>query len=161
MFTNFEIMSKQSQSPVSFFFLSDRITLKGRNKLKIFIRNFLKGQGKKPAAINYIFCTDQYLLAINKKYLKHNYYTDIITFDLSDTKKELKAEIYISVDRVKENARKLGLSFKSELHRVIFHGSLHLCGYKDKKADQKKIMREMESQLLDKYFKNVPRKTVS
>jgi len=152
MFTNFEIMSKQSHSPVNFFFLVDRITLKDRNKLKIFIRDLLKKQGKKPETINYVFCSDQYLLAINKKYLKHNYYTDIITFDLSDNEKELKAEIYISIDRVKENARRLGLSINSELHRVIFHGSIHLCGYNDKKRKEKEIMREMENRLLNQYF---------
>jgi len=152
MFTNFEIMSKQSHSPVNFFFLADRITLKDRNKLKIFIRDVFKKQGKKPETINYIFCSDKYLLAINKKYLKHNYYTDIVTFDLSDNEKELKAEIYISIDRVKENARRLGLSINSELHRVIFHGSIHLCGYNDKKRNEKEIMREMENQLLDQYF---------
>ena len=145
-------MSKQSHSPVNFFFLVDRITLKDRNKLKNFIRDLFKKQGKKPETINYIFCSDQYLLAINKKYLKHNYYTDIITFDLSDNEKELKAEIYISIDRVKENARRLGLSINSELHRVIFHGSIHLCGYNDKKRKEKERMREMEDQLLDQYF---------
>ena len=145
-------MSKQSHSPVNFFFLVDRITLKDRNKLKIFIRDLLKKQGKKPETINYVFCSDQYLLAINKKYLKHNYYTDIITFDLSDNEKELKAEIYISIDRVKENARRLGLSINSELHRVIFHGSIHLCGYNDKKRKEKEIMREMENRLLNQYF---------
>ena len=152
MFTNFEIMSKQSHSPINFFFLADRITLKDRNKLKIFIRDLFKKHGKKPETINYIFCSDKYLLAINKKYLKHNYYTDIVTFDLSDNEKELKAEIYISIDRVKENARRLGLSINSELHRVIFHGSIHLCGYNDKKRNEKEIMREMENQLLDQYF---------
>ena len=152
MFTNFEIMSKQTHSRVNFFFLVDRITLKDRNRLKIFICDLFEGQGRNPVAINYIFCTDQYLLTINKKYLKHSYYTDIITFDLSDNKKELQAEIYISVDRVRENAKRLGLSIKSELHRVIFHGAIHLSGYDDKKRDEKEKMRAMENQLLSKYF---------
>jgi probable rRNA maturation factor len=152
MFTNFEIMSKQTHSPVNFFFLVDRITLKDRNRLKIFIRDLFKKQGKKPKAINYVFCTDQFLLSINKKYLQHDYYTDIITFDLSDNEKELQGEIYISVDRVKENAKQLGLSITSELHRVIFHGAIHLCGFNDKKREEKAKMREMENQLLDKYF---------
>ena len=152
MFTNFEIMSKQRHSPVNFFFLVDRITLKDRNKLKNFVCDLFKSQGKKPKDINYVFCTDQYLLAMNKKYLKHDYYTDIITFDLSDNEKDLKAEIYISLDRVKENANRLGLSIKSELHRVIFHGAIHLCGFNDKKRDEKLRMREMENELLQKYF---------
>ena len=76
--------------------------------------------------MSYIFCSDKYLLEINQQFLKHDYYTDIITFDLSETPKQVIAEVYISVDRVKDNARALGVSVKKELHRVIFHGALHL-----------------------------------
>lgn len=101
--------------------------------------------------VNYIFCTDKALLKINQDFLKHDYYTDIITFDLSEGD-EVVAEIYISIDRVKDNARKLGVSFQRELHRVIFHGALHLCGYKDKSPKDSTMMRNREDFYLKKYF---------
>jgi rRNA maturation RNase YbeY len=103
--------------------------------------------------LNYIFSSDKTLLNINRRYLKHDYYTDIITFDLSENSRQIIGEIYISVERVKDNAEKLRLSMVSELHRVIFHGALHLCGYNDKmKADMEK-MRDREQHYLGKYFK--------
>ncbi len=107
-------------------------------------------EGKEIESVNYIFCTDKALLNINQQFLSHDFYTDIITFDLSDSK-AIQAEIYISVDRVKENAQNLGVSFKSELHRVIFHGVLHLCGYRDKKVEEIKGMRRKEEFYLKKY----------
>ena len=91
-------------------------------------------------------------MEINRQFLKHDYYTDIITFDLSDTN-AIHAEVYISIERVKENATTLKASFKSELHRVIFHGALHLCGYKDKSDTEKKKMRQKEDVYLSCYFK--------
>jgi rRNA maturation RNase YbeY len=151
MFTNFEIMSNQSHDVVRFFFPVGYITLKGRNRLKDYLLAVFKKEGKKVAFVNYVFCSDQYLLEINRNYLNHDYYTDIITFDLSDKKGALKAEIYISIDRIRENARKLGVSLKSELHRVIFHGSLHLCGYDDKTAKQQTAIRLKEDLHLKKY----------
>lgn len=102
-------------------------------------------------SLNYIFVDDKRLLAINRDYLKHDYYTDIISFDLSAGPSKT-GEIYISIDRVKDNARQLGLSFKSELHRVVFHGALHLCGYKDKSARDSKLMRQKEEEYLALYF---------
>ena len=92
------------------------------------------------------------MLEINRQFLTHDFYTDIITFDLSETN-AIQAEIYISVDRVRDNALKLGVSFKSELHRVIFHGVLHLCGYKDKTKGEKEKMRDKEEFYLARYFK--------
>jgi probable rRNA maturation factor len=151
MFTNFEIMSIQTDKAIKFFFLSDGITLKGRNRLKVYLNTLFRKEGKSVEFINYIFCSDQYLLKINKNYLQHNFYTDIITFDLSDTGNSVKAEIYISIDRVRENARKLGVSLKSELHRVIFHGTLHLCGYGDKTEKQIAEMRNKEEFHIKKY----------
>ena len=99
-------------------------------------------------------------MEINRQFLTHDFYTDIITFDLSETD-VIQAEIYISIDRVKDNALQLGVSFKSELHRVIFHGVLHLCGYKDKIKVEKEEMRKKEEFFLAKYFLKVPRDTVS
>jgi len=90
------------------------------------------------------------VLAINRQFLSHDFYTDIITFNLSDSN-AIQAEIYISVDRVKDNATQLGVSFKSELHRVIFHGVLHLCGYRDKNRVETKEMRSKEEFYLHKY----------
>lgn len=105
------------------------------------------------ASLNYIFCTDKRLLEINRQYLKHDFYTDIITFPLSAPKMPVEAEIYISIDRVRENAKTLDVSFKTELHRVIFHGALHLCGYGDKTKGEKEKMRGKEDKYLQKYLK--------
>lgn len=140
-----------SQSKVCFFFQEVSISLTKRQSLKKFINFLFKKEGKKLASINYIFCTDAALLEINRQFLAHDFYTDIITFDLSEGD-GVKAEIYISTDRVKDNARQLGVSFRSEIHRVIFHGVLHLCGYQDKTTAQKETMREKENSYLNLYL---------
>jgi probable rRNA maturation factor len=138
-------------SSVQFHFL-ERVSLSDRTELKSFILQLFRKEKKKLEEIRYIFCSDEYLLAINRQYLQHDFYTDIITFGLSEPGQPINAEIYISVERVKDNALNFETSFKAELHRVIFHGALHLCGYKDKKkADQVK-MREMEDKYLKLYF---------
>ena len=127
-------------------------TLKDRNKLKSFIFKLFKKEGKELETLDIIFCTDEYLLQINKDHLAHDYYTDIITFDLSPSKETATVgELYISIDRVKDNAKTHAVSFTNELHRVIFHGSLHLCGYKDKKKDDISVMRKMEEKYLSLY----------
>lgn len=136
---------------VNFFYEVSEFTLKDRRLLKSFIEKIFKKEGRALASLNYIFVSDAKLLQINRDYLKHDYYTDIITFDLS-TGPAIAGEIYISIDRVKENARELGLSFKSELHRIIFHGVLHLCGFKDKTPSDALIMRKMEDKYLKIYF---------
>lgn len=158
LFTNFENMPLYNSTPVStglkvcFFFQDVKLSLANRRELKRYIQSVFKKEGKKLESLNYIFCTDKALLEINRQYLKHDFYTDIITFNLSETNSVL-AEIYISVDRVKENALRLGVSFKSELHRVIFHGVLHLCGFKDKSKGENEKMREKEEFYLANYFK--------
>ena len=99
--------------------------------------------------INYIFCNDLYLLGINREYLHHDDFTDIITFDFSlPGSREISGDIYISIERVKENANSLKLDFDAELHRVIIHGVLHLLGYKDKKSQDKALMRKKEEAYL-------------
>lgn len=98
--------------------------------------------------VNYIFCSDEYLLRLNKEYLSHNTYTDIITFDNSQSKGEIEGDIFISIDRVKENAEKFNVSFETELHRVMIHGVLHLIGYKDKSPADKSKMRKKEDACL-------------
>ncbi len=139
-----------SQSKVCFFFDQKKFSLENRVKLKAFIESLFKREKKKLSSINYVFCSDKRLLEINRQFLKHEFYTDIITFDLSETD-STQAEIYISVERVRENAKTTGNSFKCELHRVIFHGSLHLCGYRDKTKPEKTKMRKKEDFYLLKY----------
>jgi rRNA maturation RNase YbeY len=144
-------MSSLSTPLVRLHFLSD-VPLRERSRLKDFLPSIFKKEKKPLAEIQYIFCSDDYLLGINKQYLDHDFYTDIITFDLSEPGKPINAEIYISVDRVRDNARSFGTSLKKELHRVIFHGALHLCGYRDKKQQEEQLMRKMEDQYLALYF---------
>ena len=140
-----------SKSKVCFFFEQRGFTLQNRAGLKTFIESLFKKEKKRLTSINYIFCSDKRLLEINQQFLRHDYYTDIITFDLSESD-STQAEIYISIDRVRDNAKAESVSFKSELHRVIFHGALHLCGYKDKSKAESKIMREKEGLYIEKYF---------
>jgi rRNA maturation RNase YbeY len=135
------------------FFFPFRTSLAERTRLKIFLVRLLRKEGRTLAGLNVVFCSDRELLRINKEYLGHDYFTDIITFDLSEKGQPLVAEIHISVERVRENAMQLGVSFKEELHRVIFHGVLHLCGYGDKSEKLSRRMREKENLYLNKYFK--------
>ncbi len=152
LFTNFEIMPSQTKSNIYFFFPA-AVTLRDRTRLKEFILSIFKREKTKLASLNYIFCDDRQLLAINKQYLAHDFYTDIISFELSQPGQPVEGEIYISTDRVKDNAISLGETFKRELHRVIFHGALHLCGYRDKTKAEIEKMRAEENYYLDKYFK--------
>jgi rRNA maturation RNase YbeY len=139
---------------VQLFFLQPVSVLKQRTTLKSFLQKTASKEGRPIDSLNIIFCSDDYLLHINKQYLNHDYYTDIITFDLSESKKgPLTAELYISYDRVKDNARQLKTTTAKELHRVIFHGLLHLLGYKDKLTKDQIVMRQMEDKLLAKYFR--------
>lgn len=142
----------EAQKKVRFHFLTEGFSLKDRGKLKQFLIELLRREGQKVDAINYIFCDDAYLLDINKTYLKHDTYTDIVTFQLSSKGDPLLADIYVSIERIKENSRSFGVSFRSELHRVIFHGALHLCGYKDKSKVQSMQMREKENEYLGLYL---------
>ncbi len=137
-----------SKAKVYFFFDNVHITLRNRTKLKKLIERLFIKEGKRLARLNYIFCSDNALLKINRQYLKHDYYTDIITFDISETPDQIVGEIYISVDRVKDNAKKTGEFVTSELHRVIFHGALHLCGFGDKSKNERLVMRKKEDYCL-------------
>ena len=138
---------------ISFNQADSRVTLANRVALKSFIEKRVKKEGFSIETLTYVFCSDKYLLKMNKDFLSHNYYTDIISFDLSETPGNLIGEVYISVDRVKDNAKTHGTSLKEELHRVIFHGALHFCGYKDKKPADTIKMREMEDRWLNAYMK--------
>ncbi len=147
-------MTNNSKSKVFFFFESKNISIKNRKALKRFIESIFKRERKKLESINFVFCSDEYLLEINKQYLKHDFYTDIISFDLSVKPNNIIGDIYISLDRVRENAKILKTSIKDELNRVVFHGSLHLCGFKDKTSVEIKRMREKEEEYLILYFKS-------
>lgn len=138
---------------VQFIFHDRQLVLNNRKALKQFIEQIFMKEEKLLKKVSIIFCSDEYLLGINQEFLKHNYYTDIITFDLSVKGNGIEAEIYISVDRLKENARKLDISFIQEIHRIIFHGVMHLCGYKDKTKEEVRLMRLKEGQYLKMYFK--------
>jgi probable rRNA maturation factor len=135
-------------SPTIRFHFEKRISLKDRQNIKATLITLFKKERKALAELRYIFASDDRLLAINHQFLQHDYYTDVITFPLSKPDQPISGEIYISVDRVRENAREFGNSVKNELLRVIFHGALHLCGYKDKTKGQEMKMRELEEKYL-------------
>ena len=137
---------------ISFFFQDTRVTLTDRKRLKEFISQLFKRHRRKLGSLIYVFCTDKYLLEVNQRFLKHDFYTDIITFDLSPSKEMVEGEIYISVDRVRDNTKALEVTMKNELHRVIFHGALHLCGFNDKGKAEKAKMTLEEDKNLRKYF---------
>jgi probable rRNA maturation factor len=150
-------MVQQNKDEIYFHFLTNPFFFPKRKELKGYLRSLFKKEGKAVEQINYIFCKDEYLLSLNKMHLKHDTYTDIITFELSPKGEALVADIYISTERVRENAQTFQTPFQKELHRVIFHGALHLCGYKDKTKEQSQLMRTKEEENLSRYF--VPRGT--
>ncbi len=117
-------------------------------KTATWIKDVILNEKGHNAEINYIFCSDKHLLMLNKRFLNHNSLTDIITFDNSSKKGHLEAEIYISVERIAENATKFKTSFDEEIHRVMIHGVLHLLGFKDKKSTEKAAMRKKEDACL-------------
>jgi rRNA maturation RNase YbeY len=123
--------------------------------LKTFINKQCLKEGVHIETLQYVFCSDTFLLDINKRFLNHNFYTDIISFDLSEQKGRLIGDVYISIDRVKENAKTEGNLYTHELLRVILHGALHFCGYKDKKPADQKTMRSMEDKWLKAYLKTI------
>ena len=130
---------------VNFFYEDDFNLSLNKKEVRFWIKNVVKKENKKLSYLNFVFCTDSYLLELTQKYLKHNSLTDVIAFDFSESKKTIEGDVYISVDRVKENAKKYSPSFKKELLRVLLHGVLHLIGYKDKTKEQKKIMASKEN----------------
>ncbi len=137
---------------ISFNFLK-KVTLANRTHLRGFIVRMFEMEKHKAAQINFIFCSDDFLLDINRTYLKHDYYTDIITFNLSaEGSNSIDGEIYISVDTVKDNAARFKNSLNKELHRVMFHGILHLIGYDDKTTMHQDIMTQKEDFYLQLYF---------
>jgi probable rRNA maturation factor len=135
---------------ISFFEEDIHYNLKDKLKVKQWIKDTIAAEGYKLDELTYVFCSDAYLLQINQQYLNHDTYTDIITFDNSSVDKVITGDIFISIDRIRENAAKFNQSVTDELHRVIIHGALHLLGYKDKTATDSKNMTQMEDKYLDK-----------
>lgn len=131
---------------IEFFSEDTSFTLKNKNKHRDWLCTILVRFSKRVGNINFIFCSDDYLLEINRSYLDHDYYTDIITFPY--TSDPVSSDIYISIDRVKENAEDFGADHKDELRRVMAHGVLHLCGFGDKTEEEIIIMRKEEDQAL-------------
>ena len=130
-------------------FFSEKITFKPRNQRKLsqWLKKSAKVHGKSISSLHYIFCSDSFLLGLNKAYLGHNTYTDILTFDLENDE-AVECEVYISVQRVKENAAEYNVPFDHEIRRVLAHGLLHLLGFKDKTSQQKARMRQEEEACL-------------
>jgi len=119
-----------------------------RREITRWIREVIVEQfNKKPGDISYIFCSEEEILRMNKQYLNHDYYTDIITFDYSD-EDIISGDLFISLETVRTNSEKYNTNYEEELRRVMIHGILHLCGYEDKSPDEKKIMREKENEAL-------------
>ena len=127
------------------------ISLPNKRQVQKFIDQIFFRENKELQLLNYVFCSDPYILEINREFLQHDYYTDIITFDLSETTSTI-GELYIGVETVKTNAALHGVRFHSELLRVIFHGALHLCGYSDKKKSEITKMKEKEDFYLTMYL---------
>ena len=138
---------------IHFFVEQVNFTLKQKTKIRQWIHQSILSENKVLGEINYIFCSDEYLLNINRTFLHHDSFTDIITFPIESILKSkgalhktasLNGEIYISIERVKENAKKFNTKFGTELMRVMIHGVLHLCGYSDKSPVDKGVMRALE-----------------
>ena len=137
------------------FYFQKTTHLPNRLRLKTFLEELSKRESTRFDTLTIVFCSDDYLLEINRTHLQHDYFTDIITFDLTPPKKQSKeAELYISIDRIRENAKTYQSTIQHELHRVIFHGVLHLCGYKDKSKTDQANMRIKENENLSLYFKD-------
>ncbi|HSN49653.1 MAG TPA: rRNA maturation RNase YbeY [Bacteroidales bacterium] len=131
-------------SKIQFFSEDTAFNLKGKLRLRKWIQEVIASEQKKPWYINFIFCSDVYLLELNKTYLKHSTFTDVITFPYEENETTVSGDIFISIERVEDNAFTYGESFDRELHRVMIHGVLHLLGYEDKSADKKKEMTARE-----------------
>ncbi|MGM0620076.1 MAG: rRNA maturation RNase YbeY [Bacteroidota bacterium] len=136
-------------SDIAFFFEDIASFETNHDFIKNQLQQLIIEEGKEPGDISVIFCSDDYLLEMNKKHLQHDYYTDIITFNYVEDLL-ISGDLFISADRIKDNAAKFGVAFLEELYRVIFHGVLHLIGYNDKTEAEQKVMRQKENYYLAK-----------
>ncbi len=133
---------------IRFFNEDTAYKLAQKQRVRQWLTAQAKQEGVKIGELNYVFCSDEYLLQVNRDHLDHDYYTDIITFDNSETEGVIEGDIFVSVDRVADNAGQLGVVPDQEMRRVLAHGLLHLCGYGDKTPDDQQAMRAKEDQWL-------------
>lgn len=138
------------QIPIHFFSEDISYTLKQKGHIRTWLKSAVLAEGFKLRELNFIFCTDDHLLSINQQYLKHDTYTDIITFDNSEHNHEIVGDIFISLERIRENARHFKVKEEDELQRVMIHGTLHLLGYPDKGKTAKALMTAKENYYLSK-----------
>ncbi len=135
-------------SVITYFSEDISFTLSQKRKISSWIKKVFLQEGYMLSSLNFIFCSDEYLLQINREYLSHDYYTDIITFCHSENTAPIESDIFISIERVTENSQALNTVFLDELYRVMVHGTLHLCGYDDHNEPDIQIMREKENYYL-------------
>lgn len=133
---------------IEFYNKSGDFVFKGKLKHRQWIVSSARAEGRRVGEISIIFCTDEELLEVNREYLNHDYYTDIITFDYCEDD-TISGDLFISLDRVRENGEEFGGGFSGELSRIIIHGVMHLCGYKDKSELEAATMREKEDYYLE------------
>ena len=133
---------------VNFFYKKKEKLLFNKDHVRLWLKDVIKKENKKLGCVNFIYCSDGYLLDLNKTYLKHNDLTDVITFNFSENEKTIEGDVYISTDRVRENSKKFSETFVSELLRTMIHGVLHLMGHNDKKTKDKELMRGLEDEFL-------------
>ncbi len=143
---------------ISFEVIDSDFVLKERNKIRAWLRSLATEEGKLLGDLAFVFCTDSYLLELNQKYLQHDTLTDVITFDYTENAK-ISGDIFISIERVAENAEKFEVLFADEVLRVLAHGILHLCGYEDKNTTAKQQMTAKEDYYMTKFYEFVPRGT--
>jgi probable rRNA maturation factor len=137
-----------SRLPINFFSEEFSFTLKQKTLVRNWINKTILAEGYRLGELNFIFSGDEYVLKINRDYLNHDTYTDIITFDNSEEEKLIVSDIFISIERIRENSKKFNVSERDELHRVMIHGTLHLLGYPDKGKEAKKVMTAKEDHYL-------------
>ena len=130
---------------IRFFKEDTSFELPEKQRVKAWVKSIATQEGKQMGELSYIFCSDEYLLQVNREYLDHDYYTDIITFDNAEEEGVIEGDIFVSIDRVRDNATTLQVPFETELRRVLAHGVLHLCGYKDKTPTDEQLMRAKEN----------------
>jgi probable rRNA maturation factor len=140
--------------PQVVFAFQSAITLRDRNRLRLFLAKLCRKEGHRLESLSVVFCSDEFLLGINRQYLQHDDYTDIISFDYNEpgASSLVNGELYISADRIRDNAKQFAVTVNMELHRVLFHGVLHLCGYEDKDPADQGLMRKKEAASLMAYF---------
>ncbi|MDR2979880.1 MAG: rRNA maturation RNase YbeY [Bacteroidales bacterium] len=144
---NFQPLTPNLQPTMILFQTETKFTLKNKRAYKVWIKQIAQHESRRVGDINYIFCDDDYLIEINRQYLDHDTYTDIITFDYGEGD-TIHGDIFISVERVAENAKEFSTTFSEEFLRVMAHGILHLCGYKDKTKAEEKVMRRKEEEAM-------------